>query len=270
MSLTLAAISRYPIKGLGPEALAQTTLNPAQGLPGDRRWALARSDTPLDPNAPCWLPKRAFVALDREPWLAALSLRRVGTREDESTVFEFARGGRVLLRADLASVDGRAGVETLVVEQAPDHALGRVTLVEGRGFAFCDAAQPLLSIISQASLNELGNTLGRTVEGTRFRANLVIAGGLPRQELDWVGAEIGIGAARLRVLEPIERCAATRANPRTGEADLDVLRPLARLTGEAVFGVYAEVLAGAVIACGERVTAPRGGRVPARSGLGMR
>lgn len=265
MSLIAHSITRYPVKGLSPEPLARVMLGVGEGLPGDRRWALAHGGAAIDPAQPRWLPKRAFLALDSLPSLASLALRRV----DEGEVFEVVREGRVLLRADLASDEGCAAFEALVGDLAGDAARGRVRLVRGRGFAFCDAEQPLVSIACAASLDELAEAIGRPVEVERFRANLLIAGGLPWQELDWVGQEIRVGPARLRVLEPILRCAATRANPRSGEADLDVLRPLVRLTGDAVFGVYAEVVEGGAIAAGDPVRAPRGGRLPARTGLGL-
>ncbi|HRQ56568.1 MAG TPA: MOSC domain-containing protein [Azoarcus taiwanensis] len=265
MTLTLSAIARYPIKGLSAEVLPRVELGVGCGLPDDRRWAMAHGAAVIDPDAPRWMPKRAFLALDSLPSLASLSLRRAG----EGEVFEFVCEGRVLLRADLGCGEGRKAVEALIADQAGDAARGRVSLVEGRGFAFCDAEPPLVSIACLASLHDVSEAVGRPVEVERFRANLLVAGGLPWQELDWVGQEIHVGEARLRVLEPILRCAATRANPRSGEADLDLLRPLIRLTGDAVFGVYAEVVAGGSIAPGDPVLAPRGGRLPARHGLGL-
>ena len=265
MPLTLSSIVRYPVKGLSPEELAYVELSAGRGLPGDRRWALAHGAAAIDPEAPRWLPKRAFLALDSLPALASLGLRRV----DHGTGFEVVRGGRALFRADLASSEGGEALEALVADLAGESARSAVRLVQACGFAFCDAEQPLLSIAFASSLNELAEMIGRPVEVERFRANLLIAGGLPWQELDWVGQVIRIGQARLRVIEPILRCAATRANPRSGEADLDVLRPLVRLTGDAVFGVYAEVVEGGAITVGDSVDAPPGGRLPARSGLGL-
>lgn len=265
MPLVLHSINRYPVKGLSPESIAGARLATGQGLAGDRRWALAHGGAAIDPTQPRWLPKRAFLALDSLPSLASLGLRRVG----EGEVFDFVREGHVLLRADLASDDGRVAVEALMAEYAGDAARGKVTLVEGRGFAFCDTEQALISIACRATLDELSNAIGRPVESERFRTNLLIDGGLPWQELDWVGQDIRIGEVSLRVIEPILRCAATRANPRSGETDLDVLRPLVRLAGDAIFGVYAEVVAGGRIAPGDPVGAPRGGRMPVRSGLGL-
>lgn len=265
MPPVLRSIHRYPVKGFSPEPLGSADLQAGECLPEDRRWALAHGDVPVDPADPRWMPKRAFLVLDRLPALAALWLRRTGERE----VFELVREGKVVLRVDLASAEGCAALEQLITEYAGDTVRGQARLLQARGFAFCDTEQALVSIACRASLDELSDAIGRPVEVERFRANLLIDGGLPWQELDWIGEEIRIGEARLRVLEPILRCVATRANPRSGEPDLDVLGPLVRLTGDAIFGVYAEVVAGGRIAPGDPVIAPRGGRLPARHGLGL-
>ena len=44
---TIAAIYRYPVKGLSPEKLDRTTLAPGECLPHDRRFAIALPDDPL-------------------------------------------------------------------------------------------------------------------------------------------------------------------------------------------------------------------------------
>ncbi len=57
--------------------------------------------------------------------------------------------------------------------------------------------------------------------------------------------------ARLRVISPITRCAATGVNPETAQRDLDIVAALERSFGHINMGVYAEVLAGGEIAVGD-------------------
>ena len=61
-------------------------------------------------------------------------------------------------------------------------------------------------------------------------------------ELGWIGREISIGSAVLRVREPIERCQVTNTNPVTGQRDTATLDVLNSQFGHQNFGVYAEVI----------------------------
>jgi len=72
-----------------------------------------------------------------------------------------------------------------------------------------------------------------------------------------MGTEISLGAARLRVLSPITRCAATQVNPVTAERDLDIVAALERAFGHINMGVYAEVAEGGEIAVGDALAARR-------------
>jgi uncharacterized protein len=100
--------------------------------------------------------------------------------------------------------------------------------------------------------------MGTPVDPLRFRANLYFEGAAAWTEHDWIGAEITIGAARLRVISPITRCAATQVNPVTAERDLDIVAALGRAFGHINMGVYAEVVAGGEIAVGDALLGPSG------------
>src|SRR5213075_1377455 len=66
MPQTIAAIYRYPVKGLSPEPLRSVALTPGQCLPQDRRFAIALPATRFDPERPEWLAKTHFATLLRE------------------------------------------------------------------------------------------------------------------------------------------------------------------------------------------------------------
>ena len=66
--------------------------------------------------------------------------------------------------------------------------------------------------------------------------------------------EITLGGARLRVIAPITRCAATEVNPATAERDLDIVGALLRHFGHNLMGIYAEVTEGGAIAVGDTLT----------------
>ena len=59
MPINLASIYRYPVKGLTPEPLQKVVLSAGEGLPQDRRFALAHGSTRIDPTAPTWMKSSA-------------------------------------------------------------------------------------------------------------------------------------------------------------------------------------------------------------------
>ncbi len=268
MSARIAALYRYPVKGLGAEPLATVSLATGGGFPGDRRHAIALVAAP---DAPCpagWLPKSACLAAHRLPALAALDCRL-----DERGRLSIRRQGHELAGGDPADAMERAALERFFRDFAGPEATpapGGLHLATARGSPFTDAPEPLVSLVARASLTELERRCGQPLDVRRFRANLVVDATLPWQELDWIGAELACGDVRLRVLEPIMRCAAIHADPASGRAEGDLLRPLARLHGEPLFGVYARVTTGGTLAVGDALDAPAGGRLPDRSGLGLR
>jgi hypothetical protein len=72
MTLAIANIYRHPVKGLTPERLARVELTPGEGLPYDRRFAIAHGATRFDPGAPEWMPKTNFLMLMKDERLAKL------------------------------------------------------------------------------------------------------------------------------------------------------------------------------------------------------
>ena len=80
-----------------------------------------------------------------------------------------------------------------------------------------------ITLISAASIEHLASRLGLdALDHRRFRANLILAGAeRPHQEDEWIGTEIGVGDAQLRVIGPIPRCAVITRDPDTGERDAD-------------------------------------------------
>ena len=94
------------------------------------------------------------------------------------------------------------------------------------------------------------------VDPIRFRANVYFDGATAWSEHDWIGSELSLGAARLRVISPITRCAATQVNPQSAERDLDIVAALQHSFGHINMGVYAEVLADGEIAVGDPLLAP--------------
>ncbi len=173
-----------------------------------------------------------------------------------------AERGIVLLEASLSDPDGCAAIarffedflgeavaRPLRVVEAPDHAFG-----DARPKPNASTGQ-YVSLINLASIRDLEGKVGTAIDPIRFRANVYFDGPPAREEQGWVEPEriLEIGTARLRVISPITRCAATEVNPDTAIRDIAMVRELKRHYGHTVMGVYAEVVGAGEIGVGDRI-----------------
>ena len=250
--LTVTQIYRYPVKGLTPEPLAGVALSPGQGLPQDRRFALAHGSTNFDVTAPTWMPKTKFLMLMRNERLA-----RLRTQFDEASgMLTIQRDGKTVASGNILSQTGRTIIQDFFAAYMGSEALGAPKLLEAPGHMFSDVARKVVSVIGLASIRDLERVTRSPVDPRRFRANLYFDGGAAWQEFDWVGKEFRIGKARLRGVKRIERCAATNVNPETGDRDLNIPLTLQRGFQHPDAGIYADVVEGGEVAIGDEVAAP--------------
>jgi uncharacterized protein YcbX len=258
---TIERIYRYPVKGLSAEPLEHVALTTGRCLPQDRRFAIALPATEFDPEQPKWLAKRHFIMLMRDEKLAELHTRF----DAETGVLAVERGGTPVLHAPLTEAEGRRAVGAFFTVFLDGIVEGPLRVVQAPGHAFADArpkpeasTDQYVSLINLASIAALESAIGAPVDPIRFRANLYFEGPAAWRELDWIGSELAIGDARLRVISPITRCAATQVNPDTAERDLDIVGALQRGFGHNLMGIYAEVTGGGEIAIRDKITV-RGG-----------
>ncbi len=137
-------------------------------------------------------------------------------------------------------------------------------LVQSAPGAAIDRGGGHVSLVSRASLEELGRQNGRdsAVDGRRFRMLFEVDGCEPHEEDTWVRQRIRIGEAVAYLRHDVGRCAITTQNPDTGAPDLDTLRTIRQYRGETAnesgkrhipFGVYGEVVAPGRVAVGDTV-----------------
>jgi hypothetical protein len=257
MAMTIAAIYRYPVKGLSAEKLQRVSLTQGQCLPHDRRFAIALASTRFDPERPQWLAKTHFVMLMRDEKLARLRTRFDAASGELSLDHPDGR----TLRADLTEDQGRQAVGEFLGDFLGPGVERPLRVVEAPGHAFADARRKpdattdqYVSLINLASIAALEGVMGAAIDPLRFRANVYFEGAPAWSELDWLGRDIGLGATRLSVIAAITRCAATQVNPATAERDLDIIAALQRGFGHNLMGIYAEVVVGGDIAVGDALT----------------
>jgi len=242
---------RYPVKGLSAEALEMIEATVGQALPWDRAFALAQGDAPFDPEAPIWLKKTNFMCLMANARIAALkshfdpatgilSIRAPDGAEIANTAMTPA--GRERLGAWLSAFLGEEARGTPRLHHVP-------------GFVFGDQKVPVVTLINLASLADLEAKVGAPRHRLRFRANIYFSSTSPWGENDWVGRELLVGGARLKVVNRTVRCPATEVNPATAERDARPMHELRAHYNHMDLGVHAEVLEGGRIATGDAIEA---------------
>ena len=242
------AIYRYPIKGLSPEPLERTELAVHETLPGDRLYAIENGPSGFDPAAPRHQPKQRYLMLMRNERLA-----RLRTRFDHANhTLAIEAQGREAVRGDLRTPEGRTAIERFFAVFCADELRGAPKVLHAPGFSFSDVAHKVVSIINLASVAAVEGAVGRPVHPLRFRGNVYVTGWPAWHEFDLVGREIAIGKrARLKIIKPIVRCAATNVDPDTGMRDLSIPDTLLRSFGHADCGIYGEVVEAGDIARGD-------------------
>lgn len=248
---TVHSLYRYPVKGLSPQPLAGTRLEPGQTVPADRLYAIENGPCGFDPEHPAYFPKQRFLMLMRNERLAALR-----TDYDEAShTLTVHWQGREAARGDLRTAQGRAAVEDFFARYCADELRGAPKVLQGKGHSFSDVAKKVVSIINLASVAALETVLGAAVNPLRFRANIYVTGWPAWHEFDLLGQHLAIGAARVKCIERIVRCAATEVDPDTGLRDLPVPNALMRNFDHMDCGIYAEVVTGGDVVVGDSVMA---------------
>jgi uncharacterized protein YcbX len=119
-----------------------------------------------------------------------------------------------------------------------------------------------LSIASAASLAAVARAAGvDAVDRRRFRQNIYISGAAAHGEDEWLGSEIRVGNALLRVKMRDPRCVMTTHNPDTGETDMNTLKIIASYRTdqpkEVNFGVYCTIVEPGAVAVDDEVVPSR-------------
>jgi len=240
---------RYPVKGLTAEALETAEVETGGCIPWDRAFALAQGDSGFDPAAPQWLQKQNFMCLMKNARIARLFSffeQRTGMlairAPDGSAVVENAltAAGRERIGAFLAAYLGEEARGATHFEYVPGH-------------SFCDQRRKVVSLINLASLRDYEAKVGARRHRRRFRSNVWFSGTPAWAERGWIGQQIQMGGAVLRVSRPITRCPATEVNPETAQRDADPLMELRELYGHVELGVHAEVVEGGRFAVGDAI-----------------
>ena len=219
---SVTEIWRYPVKSMAGEPMESCVVT-ADGLEGDRRWAL------ID-----WSPNRAGKWFNIKQHSALMTYR---SRLVDGTVEVLAPdGSSVRLDGDLV---GRFEAESSRPLELRDLAGGNF-----------DDSQVL--VVNLASVEAFALEAGMPIDHRRFRANFYLDGLEPDEELSWLGRRLRVGDAALEVTSRCERCKVITMDPDTTEATPELLRLLVDRHDER-FGMYCRVVRPGRVAVGDFV-----------------
>ncbi|TNE62468.1 MAG: MOSC domain-containing protein [Alphaproteobacteria bacterium] len=248
---TVAAIMRYPVKGLSGQALDDVHLQPGQAIAGDRAFAVRHGNTAFDPKAPMHLSKTKFLALMTHARLAALRAEF----DASGKVLALYQNGEKLFEGNLGTPEGAAACDAFFSAFMGDEAKGAPRLVSAPDHMFSDVPEKCLSVLNLNSVRALSAEVGQELDPLRFRANIHLEGLPAWAERDWAnGSGFHIGGVAFTVLKQIVRCNATNVNLETAEYDQNLPQVLMKKFGANLMGVYGLVANEGAIRVGDTLT----------------
>ncbi|MGB3147126.1 MAG: MOSC domain-containing protein [Paracoccaceae bacterium] len=247
MNGSVTAIWRHPLKSHGREELAEVRLTAGEGLPWDRRWAVAHEAARIETGQ--WAECANFSRGSKAPRLMAINAR-LDEETASLTLTHPERPDLIFCPDDPA--DQARFIEWVRPISPTDRALpAAIYSIPVRGMT--DTDYPSVSLINLASNRALSDAMGTELSPRRWRGNFWIEGLEPFAEHDLIGARFRLGGAVVEVVEPIVRCLATTANPDTGVRDADTLAALRAQFDHQNFGLYARVTESGFVARGDRL-----------------
>lgn len=244
MTARVTEIFRHPIKSHGRESLASVALIAGQTMPYDRLWAVAHERSEADGSI--WAACRNFTRVAGSPALAAISAEL--DEASETLTLRHPARTDLTFRPDEDCTRLLAWLEGFTPQNRPQP----VRLLRGATRGFTDSERGHLTLCNRASHRAVEETIGHPLAIERWRGNLWIDGAPAWAENNWIGREIRLGGAVLKILARTQRCLATHANPETGERDAQVLTALDSF-GHRDFSVKAEVVRDGTVALDDTV-----------------
>ncbi len=260
--MILSEIWIYPIKSLGGISLTEATVQ-ERGLQYDRRWML------VDAGGKFITQRKVHeMALIDVAFLKGGLQVTHRSFPDDALFISFEPTTKEPIKVQVWDDE----VEAVTVSHESDRwfskYLGRAVLLvkmpektvrlvdpnyakNGEAVSFADGYP--LSVISQASLDDLNARLTEPVSMRRFRPSIVITDTPSFAEDAWVN--ITIGSASFKAVKPCARCVLITIDPVTGQTSPEPLKTLSsyrKQNGKILFGMNLLARPGH-IAVGDRV-----------------
>jgi uncharacterized protein YcbX len=242
--MKVTVLYRHPIKSHGREELTTVQLVKGCSMPFDRLWAVAHDQSKADESE--WAACANFSRGSKAPSLMAVNV----TLDENTELVTLSHPDRPTISLH-PETDAKALIAWVMPLVPQDRALpDRVLRLDERGFT--DTPFASISLCNTASHAAVESLTMTPLSPLRWRGNIWFNGDTPWEEFEWIGRDLRLGNAILRIKERAVRCDATKANPETGERDIDTLRTL-NILGHQDFGVYASVIANGTVAVGDKL-----------------
>ncbi len=232
--MKVVELYRHPVKSFTPERRDQLHVIGGK-VQGDRVLGFRFADQGA-PDDWGWRRKINFVALSNTPGMSLLELNF----NDESRILSLNYGGELFAEGSIDSEEDRFDLSDAVGEYVTSLDINPLVnhperiplnlIGDGRQGLFHDSEVGGVTLFSRESLRALESYMGASVDGRRFRANVVIVGATAWEEISWSG-RVNIGGHVYEVEKTIPRCLATHANPRSGEQDQNIMKSLIAANG---------------------------------------
>lgn len=262
MLATVKQLFIYPIKGLTPQEMSEVILTEGHGIKGDRALALLFADRILSPHVPPehqpWTSKKNLAVQNDWPLLAALECHY----EPQNSILTVKHQGVAVLETETKTAAGRDRTSTFFTAylntiqptkeaKHPDRAALQLIGDSSGETRYPDREPVHISLLSQATLDELTQKADRPIDARRFRPNIVLDGIPAWTEFELVGKQLQLGAGRVEITARIGRCVNIEVNPETGDRDIPLLSLLQQEFGHAQTGVLAKIVSGGKVKVGD-------------------
>jgi uncharacterized protein YcbX len=257
----VTALGIAPVKGLRIAGVEQLVLE-SGGARGDRRFYLVEERGWMVNGKHSGALNEIFAEVDAgerdDGSVERLTLRfpdgtevsdTIELGEELATRFHSRPRAARLLRGPFSAALSEHAGEQLRIVQAGD---GSSAIDRG--------AEGGVSLISRGSLAVLALVAEQeSVDARRFRMTIELDGVEPFAEDGWLGRELRVGEASIRLRGNVGRCIVTSRHPESGAVDLptlDLLRSFRSgldTTEPLPFGVYGEVVRPGAVRVGDRV-----------------
>ena len=241
----------FPVKGLTGACRDTVHLEAGKHFPDDRLYAIGNGHPKHDELTPgLWQKKALFLQQMKIEALAALDCRFDGT------CLDIHHHGKLVVSADMDSADGRHDIDAFFAEFVGDQTPGAPRLMRIAEGSFADTPygeHALLTLGGTASVARFAEATDTTPDMRRFRLNIMLQTDTPFEEASLIGKRVKLGAAVVKVVDPVGRCAAIDVDPETALRGPHYLPMMEKAFGHTDLGIFAEVAESGPVSIGDRL-----------------